>query len=111
MLIDSRASHNFISKEVIEKLEIHVVKIQSFGVRVGDGYRVRSEVECCGVCIELQGVSIIHNFFLFDISSLYVVIGITWLETLQETIVDWKTQVMKFKMGGNKVGCFVVFLS
>ncbi|XP_031283145.1 uncharacterized protein LOC116141808 [Pistacia vera] len=72
---------------------------KSFGVRVGDGYSVRCEGECRNVCMELQGVTIIQNFFPFDMSSADVVLGIAWLETLGETTTDWRKQTMRFKLG------------
>ncbi|XP_031257652.1 uncharacterized protein LOC116115659 [Pistacia vera] len=99
VLIDSGASHNFISKGVIEKLGLPVMQTQTFGVRVGDGYQMRCEGECREVQLDIQGTPIIQNFFPFEMNSADVVLGVAWLETLGETTVDWKTQVMKFKLG------------
>ncbi|XP_031271166.1 uncharacterized protein LOC116129586 [Pistacia vera] len=103
VLIDSGASHNFISSKVVEQLGIPVVRTQSFGVGVGDRYSVRCEGECRDVCMELQGVNIIQNFFPFDMSSADVVLGIAWLETLGETITYCRKQIMKFTMGHKTV--------
>lgn len=87
----------------MEKLKVPVTGTQSFGVRVGDGYRVRSEGECRGVCIDLQGVTAVLDFFPFDMNSSDVVLGMAWLETLGETMIDWKNQVMLFKNKGKTV--------
>ena len=80
-----------------------MVGTQSFGVRVGDRYSVRCEGECRDVCMELPGLTIVQNFFLFDMSSADVVLGIAWLETLGKTVTDWRKQIMKFTLGNQTV--------
>ncbi|XP_031278388.1 uncharacterized protein LOC116136865 [Pistacia vera] len=90
ILIDSGASHNFISREFVKKLAIAVERTQAFGVRVGDGYKVRCEGECKAVRLEVQRVQIIQDFFPFDMSSADVVLGMAWLETLGETTMNWR---------------------
>lgn len=49
-MIDSGASHNFVSKKLIEELGLDVDESVRFGVYLGDGCRV----PCQGVCRELR---------------------------------------------------------
>ncbi|KAF7802182.1 Retrovirus-related Pol polyprotein from transposon 17.6 [Senna tora] len=43
VMIDSRASHNFISTSLVDKMALPKVKTSSYMVRVGDGHLVKSE--------------------------------------------------------------------
>ncbi|KAJ1437554.1 Retrotransposon gag domain [Sesbania bispinosa] len=56
-LIDCRASHNFISQELVERLKLPVKETSPYTVEVGDGHKV----ECRGVCenlvIRIQGMA------------------------------------------------------
>lgn len=99
VLIDSEASHNFICRDIIEKLSLLVMQTKPFRVRVGDEYKVQSEGKCKGVCLEIQGIIIVQNFFPFDIRSVDVILGIAWQETLVKTMTDWNKHIMKFRLG------------
>lgn len=38
-------------------------------------------------------------FVLFEMNGMDVILGTVWLEALWKITVDWKKQVMKFKLG------------
>ncbi|KZV42052.1 hypothetical protein F511_18398 [Dorcoceras hygrometricum] len=46
IMIDSGASHNFVSRKLIEKLGVRVEEEAQFGVCLGDG----TKVQCQGIC-------------------------------------------------------------
>ena len=46
VLIDCGATHNFISKKLVEKLQLEVEDTPSYVVEVGDGHKIK----CKGVC-------------------------------------------------------------
>ncbi|WVZ05471.1 hypothetical protein V8G54_018817 [Vigna mungo] len=69
-LVDSRATHNFISRKLVEALGIKV--------RIDDG---EFEIDA----------------FLFDLEDMDVILGMSWLTTLGETTVEWKKQQMKIQ--------------
>jgi len=45
-VIDSGASHNFISPQVLSILEIAIEQGMSMGVRLGDGHHVATKGKC-----------------------------------------------------------------
>lgn len=49
VLIDYGATHNFISKELVEKLQLKVDDTPSYVVEVGDDHKIK----CKGVCREV----------------------------------------------------------
>ncbi|XP_031271373.1 uncharacterized protein LOC116129775 [Pistacia vera] len=58
MLVDSRASHNFISHDLVRKLGMQIETGKRFRVMVGNGVTVRGEGVCRAVPLEVQGVRI-----------------------------------------------------
>lgn len=64
VLIDSGASHNFISTDLVEALKIPIEKSSQFEVRVGDGYNVKGVGICHNVVMEMQGVKVQQTFYL-----------------------------------------------
>ena len=49
VLIDSGATHNFISLDLVSKMQIPIVKTGAYGVTMGTGAAVREECLCRGV--------------------------------------------------------------
>ena len=56
-----------------------------------------------GVLLHLQGVEIIKDFIPISLGSTNVILGIQCLETLGVTFVNWKTQLLKFRLGSSTV--------
>lgn len=106
VLIDSRASHNFISVELVRTMGIEAgpTPTVSYGVRLGDG-QCKETNGCCRdlmVCLGEQHTAI-GDFFLFDLGGVDVVLGIAWLATLGETRVNWKTLTVRFQFKDERV--------
>ena len=89
VLINSGATHNFISTELVRKLTLLVEETGAYGVLMG----MRS-VQGAGICkrvfIRLQEVEIMEDFLPFDLTSSDVILDIQWLETLGHVQVNWK---------------------
>ncbi|KAH9762992.1 hypothetical protein KPL70_001020 [Citrus sinensis] len=103
VLIDSGTTHNFISLDLVSKMQIPIVKTGAYGVTMGTGAAVKGEGLCRGVTIHLQGIDIVEEFLPLGLGSLDVILGVQWLETLGMTHTNWKTQVMKFMVGNESV--------
>ncbi|KAF7821859.1 Retrovirus-related Pol polyprotein [Senna tora] len=55
IMIDSGATHNFISEELVKRMGLEVEKTKSYRVTLGDGYTVQQQGCCKGLEIEVQG--------------------------------------------------------
>ncbi|KAF7821313.1 Retrotransposable element Tf2 [Senna tora] len=106
IMIDSGATHNFISTEFVKKLGLTVEKTKACRVTLGDGYSVQQEGKCRGVEIELQGLQVQENFYLFKLGDVDMILGMEWLESLGEVRVNWKQLTMKIKVDDGTV-CLV----
>nr|KYP31955.1 hypothetical protein KK1_047478 [Cajanus cajan] len=65
ILIDCGASHNFISTELVERLQLSVEDTPSYVVEVGDGHKVRCRGKLDGWCIDALFLSIFVDVLFF----------------------------------------------
>ncbi|XP_057458006.1 uncharacterized protein LOC130748778 [Lotus japonicus] len=84
VLIDCGASHSFISQDVVQKLDLVVAKTPSYIVEVGDGHRVKCKGKCSKLCLQLQGLEVEQDFYLFTLQGVDLVLGLDWLSSLGE---------------------------
>lgn len=67
-----------------------------FGVKLGDGFRTLSRRVCRGLKVDLGPVSIIVYCFIFCLSDVDLILGISWLETHGKMRVNWSEMYLKF---------------
>ncbi|KAF7810715.1 Retrovirus-related Pol polyprotein from transposon 17.6 [Senna tora] len=103
VMIDSGASHNFISSSLVAQLTLPKERTSVYEVTVGDGHVVKGEGLCRGLQVEMQGAHIKQNFYLFNLGEVDVILGIEWLESLGEVSVNWRRLTMKYKEGEKEV--------
>lgn len=90
ILVDSGATHNFISRKLVAAMGWPTEDTTPMLVSQG---------QCAGLQIEVGSVSVEVNALLFDLEGIDVVLGISWLATVGEMRIDWKKQVMSFQLG------------
>ncbi|KFK45075.1 hypothetical protein AALP_AA1G340100 [Arabis alpina] len=104
VMIDSGASHNFVSTKLISSLGLPIDRSNRYGVMTG----TRMIVEGIGTCIELelqiQDVVVKAGFLPLELGSADVILGMQWLESLGDMLVNWKLQRMKFILNSEKAG-------
>lgn len=62
VMIDPGATHNFISLNIVEQLQVPVTNTGGFGVALGTEVTVQGEGECKAVKLQLQGLEVIEDF-------------------------------------------------
>ncbi|KAI0492199.1 hypothetical protein KFK09_026466 [Dendrobium nobile] len=103
VLIDSGATHNFISTQVAEELGMEPTETGSYGVMMGTGKIESSTGICKGVEMSLQEIRVVEDFLPLRLGSTDVILGMKWLQTLGETKVNWGTMVMELMVEGKRV--------
>lgn len=76
VLIDSGATSNFISTPLVHKLGKTISACTTFGVTLGTDLKVYGEAVCKGISLELQGITILDEFFALELGSLDVILGV-----------------------------------
>lgn len=97
LLVDSGATHNFISQKLVRAMGWQVEETTPLHIKLGDGYKAKTQGECKGVVIELEQIQIEIDACLFDLDGIDIVLGMAWLNTIGEMWVDWPRQIMRFR--------------
>ena len=84
LLIDSGASHNYITKELVTSLGLTITDTREFAVTLGDGSKKISRGQCEGLQITVGQNQIFIDAFVLEIGGIDVILGMEWLETLGE---------------------------
>ncbi|GAU21227.1 hypothetical protein TSUD_11450 [Trifolium subterraneum] len=103
ILIDSGASHNFISPKLTRALGLTVTSISARSIKLGDGHKFFSQGVCEGITISLGPVEVKIDALVLELGGLDVVLGVSWLSTLGKVVMDWSTLSMQFYYHGQMV--------
>lgn len=103
LLVDSGATHNFISQKLVRAMGWQVDETTLLHIKLGDGYKAKTQGECKGVRIELENMHVDIDALLFDLDGIDIVLGMAWLNAIGEMWVDWPPQLMCFKFNNQWV--------
>lgn len=71
ILIDYRATHNFIHQSLIDELEQAIAEGTTFGVTIGDGSNRKGKELCQRVEVKLLELTIIADFLMAEYHEPY----------------------------------------
>ncbi|GJS11152.1 putative mitochondrial protein [Tanacetum coccineum] len=120
VLIDSGATHNFLSVELVSILGLRVDGKNETRVRLGNGKFDKSSGLCRSLVLHLLGLRVVEDFYPLELGSTIVILGVKWLwvvedfyplelgstdvilgvkwlRNLGDVRVNWKTLTMSFK--------------
>ncbi|XP_073149101.1 uncharacterized protein [Henckelia pumila] len=102
-MVDSGASHNFVSRELIAELGLEVNMGVHFAVCLGDGGRITCQGVCKKLCVELDQCDVTIEGYLFDLGGIDLILGVDWLRTLGDIMLNWQKMQMQFSWEGRMV--------
>nr|GEU80871.1 retrotransposon-related protein [Tanacetum cinerariifolium] len=102
ILIDSGATHNFISKKLAIALGL-TMPVKRLQISLGDGSRVWIGEQCDSVSIQFGSYSCIVDALVYNLGSLDMILGIAWLGTLGDVLFNWQTRQVRFWSQGNYI--------
>lgn len=76
ILIDSGASHNFVTPSLATKLKLKVSSDTNMQVMLGNGVSVHGSGVCRDVKFQLGGVEFQGNFITPDLGGVDVILGV-----------------------------------
>ncbi|XP_051128354.1 uncharacterized protein LOC127249542 isoform X1 [Andrographis paniculata] len=103
VLIDSGASHNFISQKLVLHAKLNVDTTQEFNVVLGDGRKVASTGVCSKLSIQIDGAEVQADCHVFSLCGVDIIFGVVWLRTLGKIQMDWEALEMQYYSAGQQV--------
>ncbi|XP_027936242.1 uncharacterized protein LOC114191269 [Vigna unguiculata] len=103
VLIDSGASHNFISPHVVVAMELKVDKGKSMGVRLGDGHKVSTVGKCKELEIQLGEFSTVVAPYVLELGDVDMILGVAWLQRFGKVTFDWEEMTLSFVWHGKQI--------
>lgn len=97
-LIDSGSTHNFVNEQIANSIGLQPTLEGYLGVMVASGERLVSSGKCNQTCINLQGYSLLVDFYWLPLEGCDVVLGTQWLSTLGLIQWDFSKLLMKFEL-------------
>lgn len=101
--LDCMAFNNFLSKDLIKRCGLTYVDTPTYVVEVGDGRKLKCQGKCTNFMLEIQGLKICQDFFIFNIGGANVVLGLEWLASLKEVKADCSKLKLPIGGGDNQV--------
>ncbi|XP_051129728.1 uncharacterized protein LOC127250469 [Andrographis paniculata] len=103
VLIDSGASHNFISQKLVLHAKLNVDATQEFNVVLGVGRKVASTGVCSKLSIQIDGAEVQADCHVFPLGGVDIILGVAWLRTLRKIQMDWEALEMQLYSAGQQV--------
>lgn len=75
-LVDSGASHNFISPEVVSVLGLSMDKSSQLGVRLGDGHLIKTQGRVLGMSIQLGEFNDVVDAYIMELGGIDAILGV-----------------------------------
>ncbi|KAJ0491928.1 putative nucleotidyltransferase, Ribonuclease H [Helianthus annuus] len=102
ILIDSGSTHNFVNSKLALRMNCFTKGVPEMKVLVANG----KELDCNQLCPDfqwlMQGVWFKTDVLLLPLENYDMVLGIQWLQSLDDIVWNFKNLTMQFKVG-NKV--------
>lgn len=103
ILVDSGSSNTFISQEIVSKLKLPTVPIQSTQVSVANG----DKLTCSAMIPQLKWWTQGHTFSIdarvLNVKCYDLILGADWLEQHSPMWVHWKKKKMRFTHQGSRI--------
>ncbi|CAH9082206.1 unnamed protein product [Cuscuta europaea] len=103
VLIDGGATHNFMSLSLVEKWRLPYNPFQGNRVQLGNGECIQICGRCAGVDLNVQGIGIHQTYYLLELGSTDLVLGMDWLTSLGDTEINFQSQTFKWEVQGQKL--------
>ena len=103
IMIDSGATHNFISPNLAKKAHLQTTTNSRLQVLLGTCIMVHGLGVCNNVHLHMQGLDFLLNCISLELSGVDLVLGVQWLRTLGKCEIDWELQEWSFMWGKERV--------
>lgn len=99
LMVDSGATHCFVSEGVIREFRWPVNKELKLDVVLGDGSRIKTLGVCSNLPITLNGVVYQVMCYIFPLKEIDIILGVSRLATLGDIKANWASRTLTLTEG------------
>ena len=103
ILIDSGATHNFITPTMVKRLQLQDQANANLTIVLGTGVTAQGSGVCKKLNFTVQGWSFVSDFIILELGQVDVILGIYWLRTLGDCKVNWDRRELSFQYQNQQV--------
>ncbi|KAL2248441.1 UNVERIFIED_CONTAM: Retrovirus-related Pol polyprotein from transposon 17.6 [Sesamum indicum] len=103
ILIDSGSTHCFLDEKVARTLNCKIESTTPMMIRVADGSKLASKLECDQFTWEMQGEKFTHPVRLLKLGGYDLVLGCDWLSGYDPVEIDFSQSKITLNQAGNKL--------
>lgn len=103
MLVDSGATHNFVSRKLVSTLGLTSDFFSGINIQLGDGHKIFINQRCSNLKVLVGTCEFEIEALVFYMGHLDMVLGMEWLKTLGDVIHNWDLPSMRFMFQGTSV--------
>ncbi|XP_076952176.1 uncharacterized protein LOC143625820 [Bidens hawaiensis] len=103
ILIDSGSTHNFIDEKLALKMQCPTKSMSTLNITIADGNKMSCTKMCEKLQWMMQGNWFKADVLLIPLSNYDMVLGIQWLQGLDDITWNFKDLTMKFKSDGRVI--------
>ncbi|KAL4570019.1 hypothetical protein LXL04_025668 [Taraxacum kok-saghyz] len=103
LMVDSGATHNFVSRKLLKVIGATAECFSGINIKLGDGHVVFIDRIIPQLLVNVQGCEFLINALVFEMGNLDMVLGMEWLKSLGDVIHNWEKATMKFRFNNKEV--------
>lgn len=103
ILIDSGSSSNFISEDLVERIQCPTQQIPTAKVTVAGSGTLPCNAQVPDLRWWCQGHSSTSTLKVLPLGSYGIILGMDWLEAIDKMWVSWVNKTMRFKHNGTRI--------
>lgn len=103
VMLDSGATLNSINSSLVTKRGLHTKEHEGFKFKVAGGNLLSCTHLVPQLSITMGNYIVTDDFFMIDLDDTYAILGIQWMEILDQYTQSFKRMEFLFKVDGKKV--------
>ena len=88
LLVDSGATHDFVSKKLVEAFGWGWENTKKMRILMGDGHKADTCGICRNICEETEAGNVLIDAVLFELGDIDIFLGMSWLRSLGEMTIE-----------------------
>lgn len=100
VLVDGGSTYNFVQTRAAKHLRLTIESIPPIFVMVGSGQHLRCEGVVRKTSREIQGSTLVEDFYTLPFHDTDIVLGVAWLMFLGPVLTDYAKWIFEFTIDG-----------